>query len=252
MPASSRKRNKGRDRKAKKEESKRVAMYDSWQGWASGRNRATGEHAQCNHGLVTTIPDLSHPVSSFITEYLLCYDVNDTYMALQNIAEGLDDSYRKLAIDILILIGANLMLCKNTAVFVTGREAAFAIVVLEKYEELHDFQSTLNCRVVSNKVRDLTVSNTDRDLLKFFRKRLNCSCLKKMHLEARKTQPKLGYCEYCKEVKERRLLMVCSRCRVSQYCSRDCHVAASPEHRLHCNLRVRAEQIVANNNVLDE
>ena len=52
-------------------------------------------------------------------------------MALQNIAEGLDDSYRKLAIDILTLIGTNLILCKKTAVFVTGREAAFAIVYLK-------------------------------------------------------------------------------------------------------------------------
>ena len=39
MPASSRKRNKGKDRKAKKEESKRIEMYNDWQSWARGKSK---------------------------------------------------------------------------------------------------------------------------------------------------------------------------------------------------------------------
>ena len=238
MPASSRKRNKGRDRKAKKaaekKEAVRIMAYNRWCNWARGEG-----FVNCNHGLVTTLPDLSHPVSSFITEYFLSDDIKDT---LQTHAEALSDSHRKLAVHILKNIGANFMLCKIG----DGREVAFALLVLEKYGEspVRDFDLTTRSRDVTKKAGCLTMSGTDRDLLKFYRKRMSCKCLKKMHLEARKTQPKLGLCENCKEVKERRLLMVCSKCRISQYCSRKCQIAVSSEHRLHCDLRVRAEQIV--------
>ena len=55
MPASSRKRNKGKDRKAKREESKRVLIYNTWHDWARGNMGK--EVIQCNHGLETTIPE---------------------------------------------------------------------------------------------------------------------------------------------------------------------------------------------------
>jgi len=185
---------------------------------------------------------ISHPVLSFINDYFNSVEIMET---LEMHTEVLSDSHRKLAIDILTLIGANLMLNNME----DGKEA-FAILVLEKYGEsqARDFDATLRSRDVTKKAAFLTMprSSINRDLLKFFRKRINCKCLKKMHLKARKTQPKLALCEHCNQAKERRLLMVCSRCRISQYCSRECHVAATPEHRLHCNVRVRAEQIVAN------
>ena len=73
------------------------------------------------------------------------------------------------------------------------------------------------------KRRDLGEGNT-RDLLKFFSKRTTCSCLKNMYSEARKNMPKMGKCSYCDGVKERRLLSVCSKCRINQYCSRECQV----------------------------
>jgi len=99
--------------------------------------------------------------------------------------------------------------------------------------------------IVSVMDRDLMRGSTSvrRDLLKFYRKRMNCKCLKKMHLEARKTQPKLGACGHCNETKERSLLMVCSRCRIEYYCSRECQVAASPEHRCECDEYVRAREL---------
>jgi len=60
MPASSRKRNKGKERKAKKEESKRMAMYNTWHDWARGDmgNMGLAGVIQCNHGIEKTIPDL--------------------------------------------------------------------------------------------------------------------------------------------------------------------------------------------------
>jgi len=170
-----------------------------------------------------------------------------TSWILQTHTEALDGSHRKLAIDILILIGANLVLSNMG----DGAKFAFAIMVLEKYGEsqARDFDATMRSRDVTKKAEHLTFTlsgiDHDRDVLKFFRKRITCKCLKKMHLKARKTQPKLALCEHCNQAKERRLLMVCSRCMVAPYCSRECQIAASPKHREHCDLRVKAEQILS-------
>ena len=108
-------------------------------------------------------------------------------------------------------------------------------MVLEKFDETYDFDSTMRRRDIAKTIVDLTLSNTDRDLLKFYRKRMNCKCLKRMHLEARKTQPKLGACHHCNEIKERSLLMVCSRCMIDHYCSKECQVSALPVHREDCD-----------------
>ena len=74
-----------------------------------------------------------------------------------------------------------------------------------------------------------------RDELNFFRKRTSCKCLKEMHLEARKASPKMGLCYHCDKVEERTLLMVCSRCRIAQYCSMECHMVGWSEHKCSCD-----------------
>lgn len=130
-----------------------------------------------------------------------------------------------------------------------------AITILENYDEELDYDSNSINPIVAVKSRDLqcggiatkyisldcaiTSPRVNRDLLKFFRKRITCSCLKKAHLEARKTHPKMGACGHCNEIKERSLLMVCSTCMLDQYCSRDCQIAASPMHRDACNNYVK-------------
>lgn len=249
---SSRKKNKGKDRKAKKaaelEEYKKVTMYNYWTNWACGKGSKGAVIIHCNHGygLETTIPDISHPVSIFISDCLLRNEILDT---LETHIEVLSDSHRKLAIDILTHIGTNLILCKSTNVSVTVKEVAFAVMVLEKYGELHDFHSTLNSRDIASKTgnlaTDLIKKTNNRDVLKFFRKRL--TSLKKMHLEARKTIPKLGKCDHCIVEKERALLLVCSICMVDQYCSRKCQLAASAKHRTDCDKYVSSyERTVAN------
>ena len=95
------------------------------------------------------------------------------------------------------------------------------------------------------KRRDLEpdISNTWRDALKFYRKRTSCKCLKKLHLEARKNKPKMGLCWYCDKDMERVLLSLCSRCMVSQYCSRECQVADWPKHESVCDQFVRQQEM---------
>jgi len=249
MPASSRKKNKGKDRKAKKEESKRLKAYNDWQNWARGKSKkiygiASGqvlEIPQCNHGLVAVLPDEPHPVSRFLSDYFSTDE--DLIIILQRHPElQNNDDYRKMATDILIRIETNGLIEGKPL----GVNVAKAILIIENYGKTDDYLSTISSRNVATKCRDFNGHNSKdnayRDLLKFFRQRINCKCLKKLHLEARKTIPKLGVCEHCEEVKERRLLMVCSRCMVDQYCSRRCQVADSTEHRGICDEYVKVHQ----------
>ena len=123
-----------------------------------------------------------------------------------------------------------MMLCQET----TGpRDFAMIIMVLENYDRTCDINTIIYERGIALKLRDLYCggNTAKREILKFYRKRISCSCLKAMHLEARKDAPKLGDCFHCQKLKERSTLMVCSRCRVAQYCSRECQVAAWSRHK---------------------
>ena len=225
MP-SSRKRNKGRDRKAKKAaleaeqaalevermERERGIVRNRWKSWARGVD-IYGQVIQCNHGVDLMIPDDNHPITSFM-DALFTYAAHDrllhtgrylvdTFTAHQEVWDN--ERYRETAVKILITIGTNFTLSSDRA----DCFLAHTIVALENYDGL-DIGSTLNCRVVAAKRRDLLGSNTNRrDELKFFRKRTSCKCLKGMHLDARKSFIKVGVCQHCAEVKERALLMVC-------------------------------------------
>ena len=83
--------------------------------------------------------------------------------------------------------------------------------------------------------QSISGSSSRRDALKFYRKRIMCKCLKKMHLEARKSTPKMGNCCGCGKEMERVLLSVCSRCMVMHYCTRECQIADLPGHRKECD-----------------
>ena len=143
-----------------------------------------------------------------------------------------NSSFRKMVINILVRCGTNLCQSIDSLCLAVARDLAAAILLLENYEGTGDIENVTYTLVVRAKVRDLFESGSCsvRDVLKFFRKRISCSCLKEMHLEARKTIPKLGMCYQCHTVKERSLLMVCSRCRIAQYCSRECQIADWSRH----------------------
>ena len=245
----SRKRNKGRDRKAKKAEieaermeRERGIVRNRWKSWARGVDLNV-QSVECNHGIDLMIPDdNNHPVINFIDDFCM-HEANnanmhmgrylfDTFTTHQEV--WVNERYREKSINIFLAIGTNFMLSKEHAS--VPRNVAKAIVALEKYDGSGDLTSVLYNRVAATKVRDINggESSAMRDMLKFFRKRTSCKCLKAMHLDARKTLPKTGMCYHCHEVKDRALLMVCSRCRIFQYCSRECQVAHWPSHKSFC------------------
>jgi hypothetical protein len=160
--------------------------------------------------------------------------MNDTFQRHAEVWKN--ESYRNMAIQILVHCGTNSLHYKDTGMI---REITSAIVILENYDG-GAANSVVYNPVASKKLRDIhsAGSSMKRDVLKFYRKRTTCYCLKGMHLEARKTLPKLGGCDHCGVVKERALLMVCSRCRITQYCSRECQIADWSRHKEFCDLCV--------------
>jgi len=242
MPASSRKRNKGKDRKAKqlakKEENERAEAHELWNSWVTG--------AECDHGCDVISDD--HPVSSFIDQIFInlqhnrnieSFDlvVSETLKELIKSHRHIwnSEDYRRLANSVLIQIGTNLLLREGSYGPLCF---AHCIVILEHYDGSNSIGSSWNHIGSVSKLINLQqdISSTCRDVLKFYRKRTSCKCLKKMHLEARKSTPKMGICYGCNEEMERVLLSVCSRCMVTQYCSRQCQVANWDKHRDDCGL----------------
>jgi hypothetical protein len=79
----------------------------------------------------------------------------------------------------------------------------------------------------------------EHTLVQFFRKRIPCSCLDEKYKEVRHIT-KVGICwnPQCKLPDRMRVkrsgMVYCTRCRVINYCSRECQVDAWPDHKLVC------------------
>ena len=242
MPAS-RKRNKGKDRKAKKEANKVALVHRYWRDFCA-IHPASG--IECDHGCII-IPS-NHPVSKFMDLFYLNMGYKDQFDMNENLLNTYEtfpevwnnERYKEMAIKVFIATGTNMILRKDNVSLCI----AYTITVLTEYDGTSSIHSAFFCRASGEKNRDLDpagASNT-RDLLKFYRKRTSCKCLKKMHLEARKSTPKNGFCWGCNKEKERVALSVCSRCMVTQYCSRECQVANLPQHKVDCDNHVQAHR----------
>ena len=79
------------------------------------------------------------------------------------------------------------------------------------------------------------VENTERETHRFFSRRIPCQCLDERYKQLKKSTPKMGSCDGCKETKLYKELMLCTRCHSTQYCSRECQAADWPLHKGRCN-----------------
>ena len=236
----SRKRTKGKERKAKKAEVAAESHRRKWLGWALGYDIDKKKVVYCDHGCNITIPDDAHPVSKFLDTYFSTGDLENVFQTHTQLRKN--DSDRNLTINLLESVAMTNLIHPEDGHVAFVVNIAFAIVVLENCDETDDFYSVLCKQAVATKVRDFIYGYVDneRDLLKFFHKRTACSCLKERYSVVRKIFPKLGKCSHCKVVKARSLLMVCGRCKIDQYCSSECHVAAWSEHRRQCGDYINA------------
>ena len=129
MPSSrNRKKNKGKERKAKKEEAERECVYKTWNCLVRGAMKLR-DPILCNHGSVE-IPDISHPVSSFMHTFFY-----GDRRAIQQIDIWNNECYRKMAVQMLIRMAATNLIGNKDG----GLEFAWGLVntilVLENYEE---------------------------------------------------------------------------------------------------------------------
>ena len=78
---------------------------------------------------------------------------------------------------------------------------AKSIAILENRDVTGSFEATVSNQKVAIKRRDLgsPTSSSRRDTLKFFSKRVPCSCLKERHQKERETMPKMGVCFRCQK-----------------------------------------------------
>ena len=233
----SRKRNEGKERKAKREAAANQTCL--WRRWASGNE------ARCSHGC-GMIPPTDHPVSRFMNAFedALNGRRSDVLTVMQKLFKSHpqvwnNDEHRQMTIDILLSTGTNTILGakgdeENRVKFAWG--VGFASLLLDCYDGNGDFRYAYGCAQVNNPV--YTNDCGTRDVFKFYSKRLPCSCLKEMQKEARKTLPKMGACKHCDKYVERAPLMTCGHCKVPFYCSRECQVAHVPEHKKDCGMSV--------------
>ena len=210
----SRKRNKGKERRAKKE-AKAARQIPWWRDWAIGDSESDGG---CSHGCVALPP-------------------RDHAAAKKHPEAWNDAEYRQMTIDILLSVGTNTILhgTRPDNKYQTARGIGEAALLLECYDS--DFVGAHSVAIMKEHL-SLPRGCGERDVLKFFSKRLPCSCLKEKHKEARKTLSKFGQCMHCQQEKERSALMTCGRCKVPLYCSRECQVANVPAHKKACGIFV--------------
>lgn len=241
----SRKRNKGKERKAKKEAAanlqstlqKRMSQTFWWNNWV--------EVSRCTHGCVVPPPD--HAVAGFMNTFVEAWngesafeedwDQNNVNDALEATFEKHpdvwnDEVHRQMAIGVLLRMGTNMILKSEDDYDIDiARRIGIIIVILDGYDGNGSYQHAANVAMVKGVI---FAAGNERDILKFYSKRLSCSCLTEKYKQARKALPKIGQCFHCRQSKERSHLMTCGRCKVPFYCSRECQVANVPMHKEAC------------------
>ena len=87
----------------------------------------------------------------------------------------------------------------------------------------------------------------EHTLVKYLRKNIRCSCLDKLYEEV-KSVTKMGCC--CNDdcplpgrLVERKAMMYCTRCRSSNYCSRECQEMDWPRHKIVCEKPHRSRDV---------
>jgi len=83
------------------------------------------------------------------------------------------------------------------------------------------------------KERDLW-HDPEQEATIIFHKQNDCNRLKGKYQQA-KTLTKLGNCRSCHQSFKRKQLLLCTRCKILQYCSAECQRADWPSHKDWCN-----------------
>lgn len=232
----SRKKTKGQARKAK------VASA-SGDGASSTvvRGRMVNANVNCMHGLVgSQSPDVIRFMNTLgedITRRVIGQSgsarlvVNSLQAASDKHPRVLDDiANRTEVIDTFVAGNAMLFLSdwnRDQGSIYAGT-MALAVLLVENYTPSMSFEDILEeklCRGEECKKVYDAINGCERSLIKFFLKRIHCNCLDSKYSEVKAQTPKTGLCHFCGERKKRTKLFVCQGCKITQYCSKRCHVS---------------------------
>ena len=230
----SRKRAKGKARKAKARE--------------SNCNLILHNESVCQHGCeVISQKDVCYKfVEQFEVELNVVYDSLDRFDILKIVGNTVErmkarkeyemiwdddskDTRQKLQ-SLFINLGTNLLLRhdKQRSIDLACAAAVFHITSSHDFDywEAIDFSRH---RVSLRNMEDVLVY----DIAKFFHKKISCQCLKEMYLQER-SKPRLGECSSCSAKKDRRQLYLCSSCLYFHYCNVECQAGHWSKHKSVC------------------
>lgn len=148
-----------------------------------------------------------------------------------------DEETQQKLLSLFVNLGTNILLRDNRQEIRLVRRsfAMSSIVAIVAVSLEHNFNLTKSLNVLKsrNSLRDLTNAQL-YDIVKFFHKRSLCQCLKTMYLKE-KGKPRKAVCNYCKFRKDRNgQLYLCSGCLYFYYCGIECQAAAWPDHQSLC------------------
>jgi hypothetical protein len=249
-----RKREKGKARKAK---ATAAAQLAATQQFSPVNARALAQHAMvgfqewriwtmvgptqgCNHGC-PVLPAPDHAVSLFMDDlwaHAGAQESPDRFILgkFDNHRQVWDNAtLRKLALDIVVSIGTNYIILDKDhhGIKLAGR-LAVTIFLLEHYNGngKQNFHVAV-CKATL--VADDVKWGGEREGIRFYLKRISCTCLKAKYSLVKKLQPtRTSGCVICKQIKVRSSMMLCGRCKLTQYCSKECQAADWPIHKCEC------------------
>jgi len=230
----SRKRNKGKERTAK----------HAAEGSPAAAEMSVAK--KCDHGLADLLGGQEgHPVRKFVAAIsearldrhreihfdvsLLFREVIRSHIDVLSNADN-----RHMAAEALTMLGMNAILSVGGHLSaILGAFPLFLGQWGDSGDFARDFKSA-HLGALANKLRNFT-QGTERNVLKFYAKRIKCLCLKEACLKAKESGPvKFSQCDHCQQRKERASMETCWKCKVNLYCSRECQVADWRGHRAFC------------------
>jgi len=273
----SRKKAKGKARKAKKEEDK-DAHDDSSAAAAQQREQEGALEAQlqmqrllidslpppCKHGF-DPFP-AGHICDRFVRLYLETFNASSGNNAANAILEAMaavdkkcpevlhDSSKMKHILAYFSTEGTHRILNGDEN---AARITAARIIMFEEFLAVRVHKTKAGVQL--QKLLEVYTSD-DHTLVSFYRKRISCTCLDKKHKEV-KSIKKMGLCnnDQCPlpgMKVERSKMLYCTLCRDAYYCSRDCQEADWRGHKKSCkktaeeNAKFEQEMRIRNHNVV--
>ena len=195
---------------------------------------------KCEHGLVQLSAGEEKICLEFINEYLAAFtSQKDVEVATFVMCHATKDKYADVYFSKLESV-VSILLASGTQSILDGRNdiaQRYAMLAAHFGEMIAVGLRKTKSVPKTAKVLELD-SADDHTLVSFYRKRITCTCLDEKYKEV-KSITKMGICfnlncSHPDRKVERSKMFSCSRCNFAKYCSVECQKAAWKTHRQNC------------------